>query len=174
MEISTCKVSFDDAIESKTDLNAQPINLEFSIHGELLFNCQNKKIRIRVQKCFPWSKSDGYFSLRDDQDKEVVLVQAIQDLNLKSQNALLAALEASGFCFVVTDVLSVEEDFELRLWKVETLQGIRCFQTELMAWPRELSPGSLLIQDLAGDMYYVPQVSQLKASGQKWLAAFLD
>ncbi|MCB0390142.1 MAG: DUF1854 domain-containing protein [Bdellovibrionales bacterium] len=148
--------------------------LEFNEHGQLFFVNKEKKISVYIKKCFPWSNKDSFFSIRNQSDEEVLLIEDINALDEHSRDAIISSLLASGFCFIINDIITIKEDYELRVWEVETNQGMRQFQTELMAWPRELSSGGLLIQDLAGDIYYIPKVSELKPSGKKLLWAFID
>src|SRR5438445_1254822 len=62
------------------------------------------------------------------------------------------ALAVAGFVFAVTRLLEIDEEVEIRHWRVETRQGPRTFQTRLDDWPRMLPHGGLLIRDLAGDL----------------------
>ena len=73
----------------------------------------------------------------------------------------------------VVRVLSVEEEFELRSFSVDTLQGPRRFQTPLDGWPRELENGTLLIEDVFGDLYRVQDPSRLDEKSRRLLAAFI-
>ena len=151
------------------------VELKFNKDGNLYVSEQGQEpVRVRVQKCFPWSYGDQYFSLRDSSENEMLLIKNFSDLDYKSVQALKMAIEISGFCFVVDNLIAVEEDFELRIWKVICQQGERVFQTKLMDWPRELPGGGLLIQDVAGDVYFIPAVEKLPEPGKSLLWAFLD
>jgi hypothetical protein len=71
-----------------------------------------------------------------------------------------------GFVFEIPWVLEIEEEVEIRHWRVMTRQGERRFQTRLDAWPRDLPGGGLLIRDLAGDLYRLAYAGGLdKKSG---------
>ena len=70
--------------------------------------------------------------------------------------ALERALAEASFVLEVRRVDSVEEEVEIRQWKVETRQGPRSFQTHLDDWPRVLPMGGLLIRDVSGDLYRLP------------------
>jgi hypothetical protein len=67
----------------------------------------------------------------------------------------------------------MEEEFELRRWRVRTRQGERSFQTRLDEWPRPTPGGGLLIRDLAGDLYHVPEVAALDEKSRRLLWAFI-
>lgn len=153
--------------------NNSPI-LRLSSGGRLQCISNGEYTYVTIKRCFPWSHANGFFSLQDTNEKEVAFIDNIGSLDSKSVKALSKALAIEGFVFEITDIESIEEDFELRNWVVTTQSGSRSFQTPLMAWPRELASGKLLITDVSGDMYYIPAVSELGKKGQKLLWAFLD
>ena len=64
-------------------------------------------------------------------------------------------------------ILAVEEELEIRIWKVETREGPRTFQTARDEWPRPLPGGGLLLRDVAGDLYLVPQAAELDRTSRK-------
>ena len=96
------------------------------------------------------------------------------DLDQRSRAALERALAVAGFVFEVTQVLEIEEEVEIRRWRVETEQGPRTFQTRLDDWPRTLPHGGLLIRDLAGDLYHLAAPGQLDRHSRELLWAFVD
>ncbi len=129
---------------------------------------------VQIRRCFPWSDPTRYLSLRDDDDKEIVLIADPAQLDEGSRQVLEDALAEAGFLFDITAVLEVEEEVELRHWRVQCRQGSRTFQTRLDEWPRRLPDGSLLIRDLAGDLYRLPDIATLDRKSRKLLWAFVD
>lgn len=129
---------------------------------------------VSVRRCFPWSEPMRYVSLRDDDEEEFALVADLGDLDGSSRAALETALAEAGFVFRVTRIREVEEEVEIRTWDVETTQGARRFQTRLDDWPRELPGGGILIRDVAGDLYHVPDPLALDRKSRQLLWAFVD
>lgn len=127
-----------------------------------------------VRRCFPWSRSERYVSLRDDQHREVALIKDPAELPEASRAALENALAEAGFLFQVTRVHSVDEEVEIRHWRVETRQGERLFQTRLDDWPRALPGGGFLLRDVAGDLYRLPEPARLDPKSRELLWAFVD
>jgi hypothetical protein len=127
-----------------------------------------------VRRCFPWSEPSRYVSLRDDEEEEFALVADLDHLDAASRQALEAALAEAGFVFVVTAIRDVDEEVEIRIWQVDTVQGARRFQTRLDDWPRELPGGGILIRDVAGDLYHVPEPQALDRRSRQLLWAFVD
>lgn len=82
-------------------------------------------------------------------------------------------LEA-GFVLEIVRVVEIDEEVEIRTWKVETRQGVRSFQTRLDDWPLQVPGGGILIRDVAGDLYHVPRPEELDKGSRQLLWAFVD
>ena len=129
---------------------------------------------VRVHRCFPWSEPDQFLSLRDQENQEVALVTHLGELGEESREALVASLLEAGFVLRVTSIIEVDEEIEIRSWKVETEQGPRSFQTKLDDWPWEVPGGGIVIRDVAGDLYFVADPEAMDEKSRKWLWAFVD
>jgi hypothetical protein len=128
----------------------------------------------RARLCFPWSDPRRHFSLRDDDDNELVVIADPADLDPESRLALEQALAEAGFVFEVTRVVDIDEEIEIRHWRVETRQGPRSFQTHLDDWPRELPGGGRLVRDVAGDLYLLADPKSMDRGSRELLWAFVD
>ncbi len=154
---------------------AQPqLRLEHRIDGQLWAVEQDEERTVSVRRCFPWSEPARFVSLRDKDDKEVALIRQPESLDAASREVLERALVEAGFVLRIVQIYEVEEEVEIRTWKVETMQGSRTFQTRLDDWPRELPGGGLLIRDVAGDLYHVADREALDDKSKKLLWAFAD
>jgi hypothetical protein len=142
--------------------------------GRLIVIVDGEAVAVRLRQCFPWSEPHRHLSLRDDDDEEVALVEDPATLPPASRQALEQALAEAGFVLEVTHVLSIEEEVEIRQWKVETKHGPRSFQTHLDDWPRALPKGGLLIRDVAGDLYLLAAPQAMDRRSRELLWAFVD
>ena len=142
--------------------------------GRLLVVADDKRIPVRLRQCFPWSEPHRHLSLRDDKDREIVLIDDPATLAPASREAIEDALAAAGFVLVVTRVLGVDEEVEIRHWTVETVHGRRTFQTHLDDWPRVLPGGDLLIRDVSGDLYRLADPRAMDRTSRELLWAFVD
>ena len=142
--------------------------------GRLLVICNEQQISVRLRQCFPWSEPHRHLSLRDDKEREVALIDDPAQLAPASRRALEDALAAAGFVLVVTRVVGVDEEVEIRHWSVETVHGPRTFQTHLDDWPRTLPGGDLLIRDVAGDLYRLANPRGMDRKSRELLWAFID
>jgi hypothetical protein len=125
-------------------------------------------------RCFPWSEASRYVSLRNSEDEEVELVRDPAKLDDRSRRALAQALVEAGSVLEIEGIDAIDDDFEIRCWKVRTRQGTRSFQTALDAWPRKAPGGGLLIEDVAGDLFSIPVPERLDRSSRHLLWAFID
>lgn len=142
--------------------------------GRLLVLVDDRPVAVRLRQCFPWSEPHRHLSLRDAEDKEVVLIEDPELLAPESRRALEGALAEAGFVLDVTRVVDIEEEVEIRQWTVETRQGKRCFQTHLDDWPRVLPGGGLLIRDVGGDLYRLGDPVAMDRTSRELLWAFVD
>ncbi|HTE46269.1 MAG TPA: DUF1854 domain-containing protein [Gemmatimonadaceae bacterium] len=142
--------------------------------GRLLVIIDDKPVAVRLRQCFPWSEPHRHLSLRDDDDREIALIDDPAHLDADSRRALDHALVVAGFVLDVVRVLAIDEEIEIRQWTVETRHGRRTFQTHLDDWPRVLPAGGLLIRDVAGDLYRLPEAKDLDRTSRDLLWAFAD
>jgi hypothetical protein len=155
-------------------LQQPELRLEHRIDGQLWALEADEEHAVSVRRCFPWSQPARFVSLRDKDDKEVALIRQPEHLDDASREVLEQALIEAGFVLQIVKIYEVEEEVEIRTWKVETMQGPRTFQTRLDDWPRELPGGGLLIGDVAGDLYQVADREALDEKSKKLLWAFAD
>lgn len=131
------------------------------------------RVRVRPVRCFPWSSPGELVSLRDERDREELLVERLEQLDPASAHALASALLGTGFVLEVCRVDSIEEDYEMRIWHTETRQGKRTFQTKLDEWPWAAPDGGHLVRDLAGDLFRVPPLDTLDEKSRRCLWAYV-
>lgn len=151
----------------------EELTLERRADGQLWARVNGTARAVRVHRCFPWSEPGRFLSLRDQDDEEFALVGALDDLVGESRTALEAAVVEAGFVLEVTRIVDVDEEVEIRTWKVETRQGPRTFQTRLDDWPTDVPGGGILIRDVADDLYHVPEPSAMDDRSRTWLWAFV-
>jgi len=142
--------------------------------GRLFVVVDDVPVAVRLRQCFPWSEPHRHLSLRDDDEREVALVEDPELLDRESRDALDQALVVAGFVLDVTRVLAIDEEVEIRQWTVHTVHGKRTFQTHLDDWPRVLPGGGLLIRDVAGDLYRLAHPKEMDRTSRELLWAFVD
>ena len=136
-------------------------------------NDGRKETEIFIKKCFPWSEPNRFLSLRDKDDNEICLIESLEDLDTETRETIKKYLEIVEFVMEITEIRKIEEDLELRRYEVQTVQGARIFQTELESWPEIRVDGSILIQDVGGDLFRIRSVSKLDQKSQKILQTYV-
>lgn len=154
--------------------HAPGIRLTTGLDGRLEIVTESGRQPVTVRRCFPWSEPSRYIALLNEDEEEAGLVEAPALLDAVSREALERALADAGFVLTVTRLFSVDEEVEIRHWRVETAHGPRSFQTRLDDWPRTLPNGNVLIRDVAGDLYLIPREAKLDAVSARLLWAFVD
>ncbi len=158
-----------------TDTDLSRLRLERRRDGQIwLLRDGHDDVAVRARPCFPWTHPGRYVSLRDADDSELILVHDLGELAADARRLVQEALVEVGFVLEITRVLSLESEFEIRNWKVETRQGPFTFQTKLDDWPHELPGGGALIRDVAGNLFLIPDPAALDAHSRKLLWAFVD
>jgi hypothetical protein len=153
---------------------SEPLPLSRGADGRLWIGEGDAARPVVVRRCFPWSEPSRFISLRDEQNQEVALVREPLELAPGGREVLLECMAEAGFLFEVTRVHAIEEEVEIRQWRVETRQGARSFQTRLDDWPRPLPGGGFLIRDVAGDLYRLPPQQAMDKESRALLWAFVD
>lgn len=151
-----------------------PPTLKLNASGQLQVMVDEKPVPVRVQPCFPMSVPEQFFSLLDKEGKELAMISDPDELDADSRTALAAVLPDAAFTIEVTGIESVIIDIDLRIWKVRTPGGERTFETRLGTWPRNLENGSVLISDVADDLYLIREPTSLDEKSRKLLWAFSD
>ena len=164
----------EETLELSEPAQRAGVILDHAEDGRLLLTVAGVPVAVRVRECFPWSDPGRHISLRDEEDEELALIDDPAALGLESRRALELALAEAGFVIEVVHVVEIEEEVEIRQWTVETRDGKRHFQTHLDDWPRALPMGGLLIRDVAGDLYRLPEPARLDKRSRELLWAFVD
>ena len=157
---------------SETRLRSSP-RLWLGAGQRLWLELAGKRVSVQPMRCFPWSAPAELVSLRDADEREHYLVEDPAELDPASREALAEAMCSAGFVLEVEEVLSIEEDYEVRSWRARTRHGLRTFQTRLDEWPWVAPDGGYLIRDLCGDLFRLPPIEQMGEKSQQQLWAYV-
>ena len=159
---------------SARSMTEAQLTLRHAGDGRLVAYVGERAVDVKLRQAFPWSEPERYLSLRDAGDREVAFIGDPASLDGESRQALERALEEAAFVLRVTRVVDIDEEVEIRQWTVETAHGRRLFQTHQDDWPRVLPDRGLLIRDVAGDLYRLPDPALLDRGSRDLLWAFVD
>jgi hypothetical protein len=157
---------------SETRLRSSP-RLWLGAGQRLWLELGGKRVCVQPLRCFPWSAPWELVSLRDAEEREHHRVERLDDLDPASREALAQAMQSAGFVLEVEEVLSIEEDYEVRCWRARTRHGSRTFQTRLDEWPWQAPDGGYLIRDLSGDLFRLPPIERMDEQSRQRLWAYV-
>ena len=103
-----------------------------------------------------------------------MLIRSLDQLDAESRAAVELAMAEAGFGMEIIGIDDLQEEFEVRQWKVQTRQGPRTFQTLRDTWPRSVGNCGLLIRDVAGDLFHIPDPDALDHVSRKKLSIYVD
>jgi hypothetical protein len=158
----------------KPESEEAELRLERRPDGQLWAVLGGRATPVQVRRCFPWTAAARFVSLRDREEEEVALVRDLDELEPDSRRALEATLAEAGFVLEVLGVDAIEDEIEIRSFRVRTRQGPRRFQTLRDEWPRPLPDGGILLRDVAGDLYRVCEPARLDKASRALLWALMD
>lgn len=164
----------EQTTSQKPESEEVELRLERRADGQLWAVLGLEAVPVWVHRCFPWTAPGRFISLRDKEEEEVALVRDLSELEPESRRALQSALLEAGFVLEVESVESIEDEIEIRTFRVRTRQGPRRFQTLRDEWPRPMPGGGILLRDVAGDLYLVRDPQALDRASRDRLWPLLD
>ena len=163
-----------EQMSEKPESEEVELRLERRADGQLWAVLGLEAVPVWVHRCFPWTAPERFVSLRDREEEEVALVRDLSELEPESRRVLQSALLEAGFVLEVESVESIEDEIEIRTFRVRTRQGPRRFQTLRDEWPRPMPGGGILLRDVAGDLYLVRDPQALDRASRERLWPLLD
>jgi len=148
---------------------------ELNDNGDLLFSPSiDESVKVTPSLCFPWMKKNEYISIRDEDSNEVFLIKELSQLDEESKKAVSESLIAASFMMKILAIKEINDEFEIRNWKVITKQGPYTFQTQIDYWPQVFNKTTIIIRDITGNIFYVNDPLSLDDKSQHLLWPFLD
>jgi len=121
----------------------------------------------RASWCFPFSNRRHYVALFDGLKGEIGVVYDPATLDEESRAILAEMLERRYLVPIVERVKSIREEYGVVYWSVETNHGPREFVCRgLRDSVIELAEGRLIITDVDGNRFEIPDYTQLSRSTQ--------
>jgi hypothetical protein len=129
---------------------------------------------VRIARAFPFSDPDHYIGLRNAHDKDIGLLIEMKELDAESRHVVESELKQRYFTPQIRRVISVEEQFGVSTWDVDTDHGPRrIIVRNIRESTYPLGPNRLMMTDTDGNRYEFPNVSAVGAKAQQVLARVL-
>ncbi len=150
------------------------LQLKIKKNGLLFLIKGDEEIEVTPKSCFPLERPREFISLIDKKGKEAYIITRLDDAPESISVPLEKYLGQKKFTIRINKILHIEEDYQVRVWQIESEQGKRKFQTSLQVWPIEREDGTYHIQDLSGDIYTIPSKEMLDKKSIEIVSPFID
>ncbi|MFW5981144.1 MAG: DUF1854 domain-containing protein [bacterium] len=163
--------------KSKDDLlTLDPEKLElFFTQGEILkikIEDGQEYENVEINPAFPLSEVGKYLIFLDQEGNEIGILKDINNLSIDSQDVVKRILDKIYFMPEITKIYSIEEEFGVSRWEVETSKGHRVFDIRSRRRDvRPFGPKRIIIHDVDGNRYEITDYTQLDQESQKILSS---
>ncbi|MCL2089544.1 MAG: DUF1854 domain-containing protein [Oscillospiraceae bacterium] len=128
---------------------------------------------VYLYRSFPFTAPNEFISVRDDDGKEIGIIRDIRNLSGETAAAVSKALKARYFVPVITKIISVKEEYGYSYWYVGTDKGECRFVAQMGRASITLSPTRVMIRDLDGNRFEIPDTAALPVNELKKIELFL-
>lgn len=132
--------------------------------------------RVGVYLTFPLTNPEEYISIReaDEKAREIGLIEKLSQFPKDQQEMLQEQIKLRYFMPVITKVLDVKDEYGYAYWNVATTFGVCRFTTQMSGDAViSLSDSRLLVTDIDGNRYEIPDFYQLSVMERKKLDLFI-
>ena len=116
---------------------------------------------VEAIRSFPLTDSNKYISLLDSEEKEIGIIQDIKQLPRESEKILRSELQKRYFLPKITKIHSLDGEFGVTEWVVETNRGPVTFGMRTRYDVVSLENGRVLIKDADGNRYEIENYHRL-------------
>ena len=133
--------------------------------------------RVRVVRSFPFTAPNTYISIRttEEKSKEIGIIKDItKDVSKETRKMLEEQMNLRYFTPVITKINDIKEEYGHAYWDVVTTEGPCKFVIYMNSSSVvSLSDVRLMISDLDGNRFEIPDYTKLTAGELKKLDLFL-
>ncbi|MDI9441062.1 MAG: DUF1854 domain-containing protein [Firmicutes bacterium] len=156
-------------------LDASKLRFRLTAGGILTLEIEDKLYpKVDLFLAFPFTWPDRYISVREPEGDEIGMVREISDLDKNSQEAVRQELQWRYYAPKITRIKSYKEEFGHSYWSVETDRGPQNFVTGRRDQSvRSISPTRVLLVDVSGNRFEIPDVRELDGRSRYYLETLL-
>ena len=115
-------------------------------------------------RTFPLTRPNRYISLLDADEQEIGMIEDIRKLKKSDRKVLEAELRKCYFMPKISKIYSLEGRFGVTEWNVETDRGDVRFDLRSRYDIVSLEGGRVIIKDVDGNRYEIPNYHKLDAN----------
>lgn len=124
--------------------------------------------RVAVLRMFPFQHEEEYISVRKedytraDRENEIGIIRSLSDIEESQAEIIRAELSKRYFMPEITQVEEAKDEVGHTAWKVTTTAGKREFTvTDMSVNVKQLPDGRVMLTDVYGNRYVIPDISKL-------------
>ena len=132
--------------------------------------------RVGVYLTFPLTMPEEYISIReaDEKAKEIGIIEKLSQLDKEQQDMIREQIKLRYFMPTITKVLDIKDEYGYAYWNVTTTFGACRFTTRMSGDAVILLGESrLMVTDIDGNRYEIPDFYQLSITERKKLDLFI-
>lgn len=132
--------------------------------------------RVGVYLTFPLTNPEEFISIReaDEKAKEIGMIENLSQLEPDQQEMIREQIKLRYFIPVIIKVMDVKDEYGYAYWHVQTNFGVCRFTTRMSGDAAvSLSDSRLMVTDIDGNRYEIPDFYKLSITERKKLDLFI-
>lgn len=132
--------------------------------------------RVGIYLTFPLTNPEEFISIReaDEKAKEIGMIEKLSLLKPDQQEMIKEQIKLRYFIPVITKVLDIKDEYGYAYWHAQTNFGLCRFTTRMSGNAVvSLSDSRLMVTDIDGNRYEIPDFYQLSIMDRKKLDLFI-
>lgn len=159
-----------------TEINPQELKLYYEPKDRLRLTVGDNRSYPTVRPAWaaPLSHPGKHLALLDGKGNEIVMLESAELLPGDSKSAVMQELSRRYLTATVATILHAKGEFGATYWHVVTDRGERDFVTQsLQENAQWLSPNHLLLTDVDGNRFELPDIESMDARSRMYVETIL-
>lgn len=156
-------------------LNPENCNFSFNANGFLvmLLNGEEKG-RVKLIRAYPYSLTEQYICVHDLEDNEIGIIRDLNELDKNSTECAAKELDSRYYCPTVSSVKSIKERMGHFYFQTVVDGKEKNFTVrDITKNMRFAANNSLLIFDMDGNRYIIPEFEKIETKSKRILEPYL-
>lgn len=156
-------------------LKPDKCSFSFNPNGFLVLSIDGEnKGRVKLIRSYPYSLTDEYICVHDIEDNEIGIIRDLKELDKISLDYAVKELQNRYYCPTITSVKNIKERmghfyFDVIIDGKEKSFTVRDITRNL----RSTSENALLIFDMDGNRYIIPDQEKIEQKSRRLLEPYL-
>lgn len=156
-------------------LESDKCRFSFNQNGFLVLYINGKnKGRVKLIRSYPYSLTDEYICVHDIEDNEIGIIRDLKELDKESLDSANKELQNRYYCPAITSVKSIKERMGHFYFDVIIDGKDKSFTVrDLTRNLRSANENTLLIFDVDGNRYVIPDQEKIEQKSRRLLEPYL-